>query len=75
MNEKEPHNTEVEVSEKLKELLAKIGFNVQYSDSNYRIRNPDFIAQKRVNGSDYKIAIELKGNSNINDAVKYGIKN
>ena len=73
MREKEPHITELAVSEILTKLLAKIGFKVQYSDTNHRVRNPDFIAQKRVDGSDYKIAIELKGSSNINDAVKNGI--
>lgn len=28
----------------------------------------------RVDGSEYKIAIELKSNSNIHDAVKMGLK-
>ncbi len=74
MKEKEPHNTELEVAERLTELLAKIGFNVKYSDISHQARNPDFIAQKRVDGNEYKIAIELKGNSNNNDAVRYGIK-
>lgn len=74
MKEKEPHYTEVEVSEKLKDNLSKIGFNVRYSYTNHSVRNPDFIAQKMVNGVDYKIAIELKGNSNANDAIKHGIR-
>ena len=74
MREKEPHFTEVEVSKKLTELLSKIGFNVQFSDTNPRLRSPDFIALKRVDGLDYKIAIELKSNSNINEAIKNGIK-
>lgn len=73
MTEIKPHSTEIEVSKKLTETLSKIGFNIQFSDTNPRVRNPDFIAQKRVSGSEYKIAIELKNNSNINDAIKNGI--
>lgn len=74
MKEKESQNIEQEVSEKLTELLAKIGFNVKYSDTNHQGRNPDFIAQKRVDGDEYKIAIELKANTNINEAIRSGIK-
>lgn len=74
MTEREPHFTELEVSKKLTELLSKIGFNVEFSDTNPRLRSPDFIAKKRVEGLEYKIAIELKSNSNINDAVRNGIK-
>lgn len=74
MTEKEPQNKEIEVANKLTKLLGKIGFNVEFSDTNPRLRSPDFIAQKRVDGLEYKIAIELKGNSNINDAIRNGIK-
>jgi restriction system protein len=74
MKEKELHNTEIEVSKKLTELLSKIGFNVHFSDTNPRVRSPDFIAKKRIDGTEYKIAIELKGNSNSNDAIRNGIK-
>ncbi len=74
MNEKEPRINEAEVIEKLQHLLSKIGFEVIFSDTNIQFRNADFIAKKRVNGNDYKIAIEVKGNSNLNDAVKHGIE-
>jgi restriction system protein len=74
MTDKEPQSSEIAVSKTLTEFMSKIGFNVQFSDTNPRLKNPDFIAQKRIDGTEYKIAIELKSNSNINDAIKNGIK-
>lgn len=74
MKEKIPQNIEIVVANKLTKLLGKIGFNVQFSDTNPEIRSPDFIAQKRVDGAEYKIAIEVKGNYNVNDAIRNGIK-
>ncbi len=74
MVEKKPSDTEREVSKKLTEALSRIGFNVQFSDTNQEFVNPDFIAKKRVSGSEYKIAIELKDKSNINNAINRGIK-
>jgi restriction system protein len=74
MTKMKPHSTEIEVSKKLTETLSKIGFNVQFGDTNPGFRNPDFIAQKKVSGSEYKIAIELKSNFSINNAIRYGIK-
>jgi len=74
MTEREYQSYELKVSKKLIDLLSKIGFNVQFSDNNSRLRSPDFIAQKRIEGIEYKIAIELKNNSNINEAIRNGIK-
>lgn len=74
MTEKKPQNREIEVANKLTNLLGKIGFNVKFSDTNPRLRSPDFIAHKRVDGLEYKIAIELKGNSNLNNTIRNGIK-
>ena len=74
MSKKEPSMNEAEVAKTLQDLLSKIGFNVIFSDANKQLRNPDFIAKKRVDGNDYKIAIEIKENSNLNEAVKYGIE-
>jgi restriction system protein len=74
MPNRTPENLEILVKEKLTEILSKIGFNVSFIDDNTNLRNPDFIAQKRLNGLDYKIGIELKGNTNINSAIEYGIK-
>ncbi|WP_367867779.1 restriction endonuclease [Pedobacter sp. WC2423] len=73
MTENQLHSTEMEVSKKLIKLLSKIGFDVHFSDIHLRTRNPDFIAQKRIDGTAYKIAIELKASSNINDAIRNGI--
>ncbi|MBL0737292.1 restriction endonuclease [Flavobacterium sp. GN10] len=74
MQKKEQQSSEIAVSRTLTEFMSKIGFNVQFSDVYPNQKNPDFIAQKRINGTEYKIAIELKSNSNINDAIKNGIK-
>ena len=83
MNQKELRMSEAEVVKILQPLLSKIGFNFLSSDTNRQLTSntnkkviisPDFIAQKRIDGNDYKIAIEFKQNSNLNDAVKYGIK-
>ncbi|MCE9476211.1 restriction endonuclease [Bacteroides fragilis] len=74
MTERVLHNTEIEVLEALTKLLSKIGFHIQFTDTNYRLRTPDFIAKKRVDGAEYKIAIELKSSSNVNEAIRNGVK-
>ena len=74
MTERVLHNTEIEVLEALTKLLSKIGFHIQFTDTNYRLRTPDFIAKKRVDGAEYKIAIELKSRSNVNEAIRNGVK-
>ena len=74
MTERVLHNTEIEVLEALTKLLSKIGFHIQLTDTNYRLRTPDFIAKKRVDGAEYKIAIELKSSSNVNEAIRNGVK-
>ncbi len=74
MAKREPHRSEVDVLKQLTEVLSKIGFNLSFSDTDPKERNPDFIAKKRINGTEYKIAIELKDNSNINEAVRKGIR-
>lgn len=74
MTERVLHNTEIEVLEALTKLLSKIGFHIQFTDTNYRLRTPDFILKKRVDGAEYKIAIELKSSSNVNEAIRNGVK-
>ncbi len=74
MAKREPHYTEMEVSKKLTDILSQIGFSVDFIDNNTRVRNPDFVAKKRFDGEEYKIAIELKSNSSIREAITYGIK-
>ena len=74
MTERVLHNTEIEVLEALTKLLSKIGFHIQFTDTNYRLRTPDFIAKKRVDGAEYRIAIELKSSSNVNEAIRNGVK-
>ena len=74
MTERVLHNTEIEVLEALTKLLSKIGFHIQFTDTNYRLRTPDFIAKKRVDGAEYNIAIELKSSSNVNEAIRNGVK-
>ena len=54
--------------------MSKIGFHIQFTDTNYRLRTPDFIAKKRVDGAEYKIAIELKSSSNVNEAIRNGVE-
>lgn len=74
MTERVLHNTEIEVLEALTKLLSKIGFHIQFTDTNYRLQTPDFIAKKGVDGAEYKIAIELKSSSNVNEAIRNGVK-
>lgn len=71
---KRPADAEIQALKKLTGLLGKIGFNVQFSDTSWGDRNPDFIAQKRVGGQNYTIAIEVKSNSNTKHAIKYGVE-
>lgn len=71
---KQPESNEAIVLARLEQIFAKIGFNVRYSDVDRKVPSADFLAQKRVGNSMYKIAIELKGNSNYRDAVKYGVR-
>jgi len=72
MKDKEPAVTEAEVAAKLAMLLLKMGFKVD-SNHNSRVRTPDLIAEKKVDGLDYKIAIELKNSTDVNQAVRAGI--
>ncbi len=74
MAERVLHSMETEALEAVTNLLSKIGFHIQSVDTNYRLRTPDFIAKKKVDDTEYKIAIELKSGSNINEAIKNGVK-
>lgn len=74
MATKEPNYTEALIAGRLTVLLSKIGFYVGFTDTDTTLRSPDFIAKKRLEGVEYKIAIELKDNSNINEAVRNGIR-
>lgn len=61
---------EKQATEKIKALLEHLGFSSNLPNKNFT----DFLASKRVGKEDYNIAIEIKGNSNINDAIKYGVE-
>lgn len=74
MSKKEPHVTEKEVFDKLEEYLSKCGFNIHFNDTYRNVQGPDFVAQKRIKGAEYRIAIELKSSRNISEAVRNGIK-
>lgn len=80
MNEKSnnkisPSRLESEVGEKLSQLLFDLDFKVDFVDNNPRQGAPDFVAKKVLNSTkDYRIAIELKSNSNFVDAIKYGTR-
>ncbi|WFB70044.1 restriction endonuclease [Chryseobacterium sp. WX] len=73
MIERQPEKNEKDALEILSKQLSQIGFNVKFSDNVQRLRGPDFIANKRINGIEYKIAIELKSNKQITEAIRNGI--
>lgn len=73
MIERQPEKNEKDALEILSKQLSQIGFNVKFSDNVQRLRGPDFIANKRINGIEYKIAIELKSSKQITEAIRNGI--
>ncbi len=75
-NEKlNPIQTESQVCEIISQLIKDLEFTADFVDTNPRDGAPDFLAKKLINSKrEYRIAIELKGSSNIKDAIKYGTR-
>ena len=70
-----PDPLESQVGDKLIKLLEDLGFSIDFADAKSRQGPPDFVAKKLINSKkEYRIAIELKSNSNFVDAIKYGTR-
>ena len=70
-----PSKIESDVGDRLSQLLSEIDFKVDFSDTYPGQSAPDFIAKKVIDSKkEYRIAIELKSNSNFIDAIKHGTK-
>lgn len=70
-----PSKLESDVGDKLSQLLSEIDFTVNFSDTYPGQSSSDFIAKKLIDSKkEYRIAIELKSNSNFIDAIKHGTK-
>jgi len=73
--ESDPIHLEAEIGNQLSQLLSDLEFSVDNINEIQGRPAPDFIARKLLNtNKEYRIAIEIKSNSNYRDAIKYGIR-
>jgi restriction system protein len=67
--------SEVQILDKLNGLFASLGFEIRNDNrGSIQTRNPDIIAQKKVDNSIYKIAVEIKGGPAVAKSINHGIE-